>query len=135
MRILAKSFVLMERMMPDTPGLPATASKYHFDRAERQIEVIMNDDKTLSRLRTLFKPTDAFPERFIIVSGNTSTVFSPEILPLLTSAFAVLLKTKSPKPSSDAASSTALLPALCRVFSYSFPGFPRPTITTVMRES
>src|SRR3989344_5724373 len=74
----------------------------------------------------------ALPEAFIIVSGRTRTALSLPILPFVTSALLFPLKTNSSSPSLLATSSTAFLPALCRVFSYSFPGFPRPTITSAM---
>src|SRR3989344_3172817 len=89
--------------------------------------------KSCFAARTLFtNALMALPELFMNVSGSTSITFSLSIFPSAARALAFLLKTNSSKLPCRAKSWTVSRPALCRVFSYSFPGFPSPTITIAM---
>src|SRR3989344_765562 len=133
MRMRANASVFIARMMLSTPLCPP------LPRAKTILSVPSGKSRSSWTTRRFFaafglftNAVTALPERFIIVSGNTSVAFPFSIAPLLTSAFAFLLKTKSSKPSCFARNSTALRPALCRVLSYSFSGFPSPTTTSAI---
>src|SRR4051812_11062167 len=71
----------------------------------------------------------ALPLRFIKVKGLTKRQDSLSTAVLRTRLWKALSSLKSSLEYSLARASRQKKPALCRVFSYSGPGFPNPTIS------